>query len=392
MRASLIFAILAATVTAMSGTALAQTPPAPPGAQIAGSYYLALGDSLGYGVTTAQIAPDPLCQSPTAPGYVCQVYGYLKFVSPGIQLFNLSGPDVDSCVMLHGTGPACPSSPTQGNVPSPLNRAVQIIKDHPNQPGPITVNVGGADLIPLLPAALSDPAGTAAKLPALFRAYTSNLDAILSQLRAAAGPNTEIVVITQYNPLGGIPSPPLPPGLPDIAGGAIKSLNNLMKSVAAKYEVRVADVAAAFDAAPGGSAVLTFVPTSLASGDPSKIDIYPTVDGYKLYGETVLKATGVTAPLSVKLHVAKKSLARGKTESVTGLTVPGASVKVTVTLPHAKAHAVPISGVMQWADNTGTFTVSFPVKRHSGAAKVKVCASDPVSGHSGCASVSFKVK
>jgi hypothetical protein len=273
-------------------------------------------------------------------------------------------------------------------VPSPLQSALAVISSHPGQVGLVTLDVGGADLIPLLPGALADPAGTAAKLPALFRSYQTNLDEALAQLRTALGPGGTIILITQYNPLGGIPSPPLPAGLPDIAAGAIGAMNQIMKSEAAKYNVTVADVAAAFDAVPGGAATVTFVPSSLASGDPSKIDIYPTLDGYHLFAQTVLKATGVSAPFVLKVAVKHKKLRRGRTETVTISTVSGASLTYALSLPRAHPS---LSAPVPTSDNTGAATVSFPVGKRAGKGTLKVCATDAVAGHSGCKKAKFTV-
>jgi hypothetical protein len=356
-------------------TALGQTNPPP------GKYFLVLGDSLAYGLTAPDIPADPTCQSATAPGYVCIAYGYLKQVAPGLQLQNMGVPEMDSCILVSGfgAGSPCKTRPPGGDVASPLAGAVLFLSQHPGQVGPIMVNVGGADLVPLLPAAVSDPAGTAAKLPALFRAIQTNLDVALSALRAAAGDNTEIILITQYNPLGGIASPPLPPGLPDIAAGAIHGLNQLELAVGAKYNVIVADVAAAFDAHPGGAALLTFVPPSLASGDPTKIDIYPTIDGYRLYGQTVLKASGYQAPAVITAQLSKKKQTRGKQVALHGVAVSGSTIRITVTLPHAKASVKTVS-----ADNGGAYTLTFSVGKHAGNAAVKACESDQIAGKTAC--------
>lgn len=363
------------------------SPPSPPSAS-RGAYYLALGDSLAYGVTLPGIPPDPLCMSSHAPGYVCIVSGYLKQINPTLQLKNLSAPDVDSCVLLHGYGDgACANPPGTGALPSPLAAALAFIRANPGSVGLTTINIGGADLIPLLPAALGDPAGTAAKLPALFRNFQANLDAALSQLRAALGPAGRIVLITQYNPLGGIASPPLPAGLPEIARGAIASLDGIMRSEAAKYGVTVADVAAAFDANPGGAALLTYVPTSLASGDSSKIDIYPTPDGYRLFGDTVLKASGYIAPLRLTVHLAHRSVHPGKKNRVSGVTVSGAQVKVTAKPPHGRSAAR--KGI---ADNVGAYAATIAAGKRKGKAVVRVCTLDPVSGHGMCKRVSFTIR
>lgn len=392
MRASLralsALALLCAVLGSTSRATAAPSPPAPPSGQV-GAYYLALGDSLAYGVTAPGITPDPTCKSPTAPGYVCVVYGYLKGAAPQLALVNLSAPDVDSCVLVHGygNGSPCVNRPGPGDMPSPLRAAVNFIHDHPGQVGPVTINIGGADLIPLLPAALSDPAGTAAKLPGLIQGFTANLDTALAQLRAALGPSGEIVVVTQYNPLGGIGSPPLPAGLPEIARGAIHSLDVIMAAEASKYGASVADVEAAFDKSPGGAALLTFVPTSLAAGDPSKIDIYPTQEGYRLFGVTVLRAIGVASPRKLKAKATPSRAKRGTRVKLKVSTTGSASLEFTVRPPHSKPRR--LSTV---ADDVGTASLRVAIGKRKGVEKVKVCSTDPVENTSACVTVKVTVR
>lgn len=355
------------------------------------NYYIALGDSLAYGVTAPGIQPDPKCASPTAPGYVCIVYGYVHDGDPAVQLVNYSAPDVDSCVLVNGFGPASPCLHAPGLVPlaSPLAAAVSFISSHQGHVGLVTLDIGGADLIPLLPAALSDPAGTAAKLPGLVEAFQSNLDIALARLRSALGPSPDqrLVVITQYNPLGGIASPPLPPGLPDIARGAINSLNVIMKTEAMRYGATVADVAGAFDANPGGAALLTFVPTSLASGDPSQIDIYPTLDGYRLYGDTVLKSGGYSAPNKLTARLSRRVIRRRKWEKLKGVAISGAILKVRISRPRTRSLTTSL-----FADDTGRYAVSFRAGKRAGKGLARVCATDEVTGRRKCVKVKFTVR
>jgi hypothetical protein len=366
--------------------AAAQPAPPPPPATL-GQYYLALGDSLAYGITDPAVPADPTCKAATAPGYVCIVYGYLKQIDAQLQLVNLSAPEVDSCVLVNGfgNGSPCANKPGPATLASPLQAAVSFIKAHPGQVGIVTINIGGADLVPLLPAAVQDPAGTAAKLPALFQAFQQNLDTALKQLRAAMGPNGEIVLATQYNPLGGIPSPPLPAGLPAIAASAINSLNGLMKTVAAHYAVRVADVAAAFDANPGGAALLTFVPTSLQGAVPN---IYPLPEGYRVYATAVLKAIGLVAPLKVAAKLGKKTIKKRATDHMTGHTVADATVTLKLKLPGARSDTTVVQ-----ADNDGAFSWAFQAKTRTGKGSLTACAADAVAGKSVCTKkLSFTVK
>jgi len=57
-----------------------------------GTYYLALGDSFAAGYLAPGLPIDSQCQSPTAPGFVCVFYRYLKGINPQLQLDNLGDP------------------------------------------------------------------------------------------------------------------------------------------------------------------------------------------------------------------------------------------------------------------------------------------------------------
>jgi lysophospholipase L1-like esterase len=348
-----------------------------------GNYYLALGDSYAAGYLAPGLPMDSQCQSSTAPGFVCVFYRYLKTINPQLQLDNLGDPGADSCE-LAGAGHHCFDTAPKA---SPVDAGITLINDHPGQVSPITLTIGGNDLLPLLPAALVDPSGTAQKLPGIFERLQTNLDTILSRLRTAAGPDAEIIVTTQPNPLGGIGSPPLPVGLPDLAKSAIDHLNGVIKTEAAKYNTIVADSAAAFDAHPGGAATLTFVPISLASGNPANINIHPTPDGYKVYGDTLIRASGYVLPLTLTVHLGSTQVKRGKKLKVSGTTSAGAAVTVKLWNLGSKAHTFGLT-----AGSDGAFSHSFKAGANAGKGAVKVCAQD-AAGQSRCtAKMKFQVR
>ncbi|HCF99954.1 MAG TPA: hypothetical protein DEV93_05375 [Chloroflexi bacterium] len=337
-----------------------------------GKYYLALGDSLAYGVTAEGVPVDPTCTTQPSYGYVCLFFRYLKQQQPALSLVNLSHPLEDSCEVLNGYGPGSPCTrPLDAPIAAPLPEAVAFIQAHQGEVNPITVNIGGDDLLPLLPNAAVDPLGTAAKLPKVFSSFGKNLDSLLAQLRAAAGPSTSIIVINQYNPLGGISSPPLPSGLPQVATSAIAGMNNIVKSEAAKYSAAYADVASAFDAWPGGASVLTFVPPTLASGDPTKLNILPTADGYRVYAGAVIKASGFMVNPSISLKISPKTVRTGKKFHISGKTSAYATVTLKLTPPSGKLRS--LAGAV--ADD-GTYALRVSAQKRSGTGHARVCAMD----------------
>ena len=85
-------------------------------------------------------------------------------------------------------------------------------------------------------------------IQAEFAAYASDLDVALSTLREAAGPDARIVIGTYDNPiatcfLGQVPGAVQLGALVLEGGGPVpQGLNDIMREVAARYDVEVAEV------------------------------------------------------------------------------------------------------------------------------------------------------
>ncbi|MGI8827868.1 MAG: SGNH/GDSL hydrolase family protein [Chloroflexota bacterium] len=371
--------VVAAALCVALAISTVSRDPAALAAPVPGSYYLAVGDSFSYGYLTPDTPADPQCQSPDAPGFVCIFYRYLLRISPQLQLENLSEPGADSCelVQKHHCYNTEPKS-------SRLDDAVAFLDAHRGQVSPITVTIGGNDVLGLVASVIKDPVGTIARLPAVFATYRSNLDVILSRIRASA-PDAEIVVTTQPNPLGGLGSPPLPAGASEFVQTTIDELNGIMKVEAVKYNAVVADSAAAFAGYPGGAYMLTYVPA--AAGDLSKINIHPTPQGYKVYASAVIAASGYTLPLTISARLRRKILRAGQKEKVTGNTLPNAAVLIRVKLPHRSTHTFKSA-----ADDNGNFLRTFRVGKIAGRGRVRVCATDTTGDTTCKASLTFTVR
>ncbi|HSL26090.1 MAG TPA: SGNH/GDSL hydrolase family protein, partial [Acidimicrobiia bacterium] len=110
----------------------------------------------------------------------------------------------------------------------------------------ITLTIGGNDLVNPVFAACS--AGVTPEcvqtVQSIFTTYAANLAVILGSLRNAAGPDTQIVVMTYDNPLGSCFRAPLEP-LADLllegGTGFPVGYNDIIRSVAAAFQVDVAD-------------------------------------------------------------------------------------------------------------------------------------------------------
>jgi lysophospholipase L1-like esterase len=263
---------------------LAQSTSAP-----APSYYVALGDSNAHGHTADTVADDPQCHSPKAPGYVCVVYRYLEKKYPGVKVRNFSRSGADSCE-LAGAGHGC-----QDTTPrvSQLVPATAFLKAHQGHIRLVTIDIGGNDVLEVALQGLSNLPATEAKLPAIYTTFRSNLDVIFQELRAAA-PHARIVASTQWNPLGGLGSPPLPAGFSAAAQAALDDINGTVQSEAPKYNIKVADAAKVMNAYPGGGVQLSYVIQTALTGTP---DIHPTPKGHRIWGNTILKTVfGPSAP------------------------------------------------------------------------------------------------
>jgi lysophospholipase L1-like esterase len=253
------------------------------------SYYVALGDSIAHGHTADTVADNPQCHSQKAPGYVCVVYRYLQKKYAGVRVRNFSRSGADSCEVA-GAGHSC-----QDMVPrvSQLVAADAFLKAHRGHIRLVTIDIGGNDILELAVQGLSNLPATEAKLPAADATLRTNLDTIFAELRVAA-PHARIVASTQWNPLGGLGTPPLPAGFPAAAQSALDAINGITIAEAAKYKIKVADAAAVMNAYPGGGVRLGYIIQTALTGTPN---IHPTPKGHRIWGNTIIKTVfGPSAP------------------------------------------------------------------------------------------------
>ncbi|HSK26116.1 MAG TPA: SGNH/GDSL hydrolase family protein, partial [Jiangellales bacterium] len=144
----------------------------------------------------------------------------------------------------------------QGQLPTALEllRARNQDANPRNDVEVVTVTIGGNDLFqPVVGACVQasppDPTRCAGTIQQVFTTAGKNLADILGSLREAAGPGTEIVLMTYYNPLPACVLAPSAP-LADVVleGGALPGLtplalgfNDLLRAQATRYGVLVAD-------------------------------------------------------------------------------------------------------------------------------------------------------
>jgi len=251
------------------------------GAGNATSWYLALGDSLAAGY-------QPGVGDDRTGGYVGGVLDAVQDTAPKAKLRNLSCSGATTTSML-GTDRCTYDQGSQ------LAAAVEFLKAHKSKVDLVTIDIGANDVTPCA-------RGTVDVTCALGAVATveRNLTTILGQLRAATGPNTEIIVLNYYNPfLAAYLTGPAGQQLAGLTTYLQTLLNGAVTRSAATVGADVADVATAFrsyDTTPVTTAYGT-IPTNVATICAwtwmcSKNDIHANDAGYAVLAATVVGRLG----------------------------------------------------------------------------------------------------
>ena len=194
---------------------------------------------------------------------------------PRIRLRAQTAPQGTQILMAFGGGCLYTASgfplhdPNDG---SQLSAALTFLRAHRGQVSPITINLGTNDLNALTASCGSDPSCYFENGPAVLNNIATNLDYILSQLRAAA-PDAEIITFTNYD-VAFLFDPRL--------AQLTEAFNSVVVSTAAASSGPVADVFGAFNGGPQPTTLcaLTFVYTPLQ-------DSHPTDLGYEVIARQI---------------------------------------------------------------------------------------------------------
>ena len=268
--ACLALAIFATSIAGQSATRF--NPPK--------RYYLALGDSLAFGFQFDKFNENfpSVPASIFSTGYVDALAGMLQEIRPGITTVNYGCSGETSHTFIQGgclyTASGFPlHDPYDG---SQLSAALTFLRAHRGQVSPITINLGTNDLNALTASCGSDLSCYFENGPAVLNNIATNLDYILSQLRAAA-PDAEIITFTNYD-VAFLFDPRL--------AQLTEAFNSVVVSTAAASSVRVADVFGAFNSGPQPTTLcaLTFVCTPLQ-------DSHPTDLGYEVIARQIWTAS-----------------------------------------------------------------------------------------------------
>jgi lysophospholipase L1-like esterase len=265
-----VVALLAASAAGASGSARFNPPK---------SYYLSLGDSLGFGLQlgklSALIAAGTYTPDAFDTGYTDDFAAQMRQIRPGQQVENLSCSGETTATMING---GCffklhfglPIHTDYSG--AQLDAAVAFLRSHPGKVSPITVSIGSNDARSVLPGCNFDP--TCIAQSGLEQHLSDNLDRILGALRAAA-PDAEIIVLAAYNFFG-------------IANPSSDQLWNqdyvqVVSDAAARYNARFAN---AFDAIHTTDQLCEF--TFLCTTG----DLHPTDAGYQVLANLIFDVSG----------------------------------------------------------------------------------------------------
>jgi lysophospholipase L1-like esterase len=242
-------------------------------------YYLALGDSIAYGIQPTKLKAGA---RPTdfRTGYVDVVAARLRKTSPGLRVVNYGCPGESTVTFARG---GCPAFTDRIELHdtfrgSQLRAALTFLRAHPNEVSPITVTLYGNDWLPvLLDTCKGKVACARSRAPKEAAAFRTRLTSILEQLRAAA-PDAQIIVTGAWNP-----DPSQLVALKTIYAAFEKSI----AQAAAQSQARIARMLPVFNAPAKGSARLCALTFICAKGDP-----HPTDMGYRAMADAVMRASG----------------------------------------------------------------------------------------------------
>lgn len=245
-----------------------------------GAYYLALGDSIAYG-----IQPDKVSSGLPPPGfttgYVDDFAARLRKLSSTIRLVNYGCPGESTTTFAHG---GCPwiaegkelHNPFRG---SQLNAALAFLHAHSGKVSPITVTLGGNDITQFADACKGNLKCFQTRAPQAIAAFGRRLSSILGRLRAAA-PTAEIIVTGTWNDT-----------IADLAhtNSLYQALDDTIAKAAKTARAHFADTLPVFN--PPGTTAKERARICTYTFICSQGDGHPTDTGYRAIADAVIAAS-----------------------------------------------------------------------------------------------------
>lgn len=266
---SLVLSAVLALIVALPATAHAVAPAntmAPATSIGPKSYYLALGDSLAYGFQP---------NINILRGYAGDFFR--SFSSAGqSHMINMACPDESTATVINGGCPFTKYLKYKYSGPQ-LDAAVRFIQQHPGQVSPVTIDIGGNDILPLMNTATCT-ISTTQSITQIVTAFDSNFNTVLSTLKAALNGTGDLFTMNYYMPYQN-KCPNLMPYL--------LLFNSQIQAVAQKNGVPVADVFTAF-----GGAISPNPHICAYTWICAKNDVHPTTQGYRVIARTFTNLAG----------------------------------------------------------------------------------------------------
>ncbi len=277
MRSSVLLTVCASFALVTTTTTLAQN-----------STYLAIGDSVGFGITTTASYTQT---SNGDRGYVSLYADYLATQNSGIRPAVVNASIYgDSTSSYFDTSNAARALNT--NYTSTISQntfVMNAITQAAAASRPVTtvtVSLGANDLLSIIqqPGFAGLPAATQfATLQGAFGGIVTNLTAFYSGLRTAL-PTANIIAVGYYDPFAILPGNPNPA----LTAGVIQQLNETIRNISQAVGARYVDTYTPF---LGNEATLTNMLL-----DPSIVpNVHPTGAGYSVIANQIIPAPGAGA-------------------------------------------------------------------------------------------------
>jgi lysophospholipase L1-like esterase len=244
-------------------------------------YYLALGDSMAYGIQPTKVKPGARPDD-FHSGYVDVFAARLRKLAPGLRVVNYGCPGESTVTFTRGGCPAFADHIKMHDAfrGAQLDAALSFLHAHPGDVSPITVTLYGNDWLPVLLDTCKGSVACARKhAPSATKAFASRLTAILRRIRAAA-PDAEILVTGAWNP-----DPNSLRQLRSVYG----SLEASIARAATSEDARFAPMLPVFN--PHGTLKAQTARLCAYTFICSKSDPHPTDAGYRAMAAAVLQAS-----------------------------------------------------------------------------------------------------